>query len=124
MRADAIAKVIAKLNDMQRAAEAVEALKAQPSEELPVEHPDLPDEAAGDIPGRPDVVPVSQPEHPDLPDQAMGAASGRPEPVPHSRPELPAAAVEFCPETGLPMVAMADDRHEEQPDEVEVEFSV
>jgi hypothetical protein len=120
MRADAIQRLIEKLNALQ----AIEALKAQPSEELPVELPELPDEAAGEIPGRPDIVPVSQPEQPDLPEQAIGGASGRPEPVPHSRPELPPTAVEFCKETGLPMVAMADHRDEDDSEESDAELYV
>jgi hypothetical protein len=122
MRNDAITKVIAKLNAMQQAAEAVEALKGQPSEDLLPELPELPAQAAGEAPGRPDIVPVSQPELPDLPDEAVGAAAGRPETVPHSRPELPPAAARFCEETGLPMVAMADDWCKEEPEEVEADL--
>jgi hypothetical protein len=124
MRADAIEEVIAKLNAMQRVAEAVEALHAQPSEELPDELPELPDEAAAEVPGRPDIIPHSQPELPDLPEEAMGPTSGRPEPVPASRPELPDAAVKFCTETGLPMVAMADRGGHEEPVEVDEELFV
>ncbi len=122
MRNDAISKVIAKLNAMQQTAEAVEALTGQPSEDLPPpELPELPEQAAGEAPGRPDIVPVSQPELPAHPDEA-GAAAGRPETVPHSRPELPPAAASFCRETGLPMVAMKDDWCKEEPEEVEAEL--
>jgi hypothetical protein len=116
MRADVIARVIAKL-DTNRAAKAIETLQARSGEELPPQLPEPPEEAAAAIPGRPDMIPPSLPELPDLPPEAMGAASGRPESVPASRPELPQAAAGFCPATGLPMVAMADDRDEEECEE-------
>ena len=121
MRADAIGRVIDKLNGMQQTAKAFEVLEGQPSEELPAELPELPEEAAGEVSGRPDIIPAAEPELPELPDRAADGVSGRPEPVPHSRPELPEAAVEFCTETGLPMIAMADDCGDEEREETEVE---
>ena len=122
MRANAIGRVIEKLNAMQRTAQAVEALEALPSEELPAELPGLPEDAAGAVPFRPDIIPAARPELSDLPDVAMDAVAGRPDHVPTSRPELLPAAVEFCPETGLPMVAMADDHDGGEPEHDEAEL--
>jgi hypothetical protein len=116
MRANAIARVIDKL-DIHRAAKAIETIQARFGEELPPQSTEPLAEAAGAVPGHPDIIPPSLPELPDLPAEAMGAASGRPEPVPTSRPELLPAAMGFCPATGLPMVAMADGRDEEECEE-------
>ena len=119
MRAEAIGRVFDKLNAMQRAAAAIEALDTQSNMELPAELPDLPEEAAGESPGRPEDVPVAHPEHPATPEEDIAGPGGRPEPVPAARPEHLKAAVAFCAETGLPTVAMADSRDLEEDEDPE-----
>lgn len=120
MRANAIGRVIEKLNAMQHTAEAVEALEAQQSQEVPVELPELPDVAIAKTPGRPDNISPSRPEAPGLSDNAAGEDHGRPDIIPATRPKLPEAATMFCKETGLPMKAMADYRDEEECDEPDI----
>ena len=109
MRADAIGKLIGKLNALQHAAEAAQANSAAFDRELPADLPDLPEQAAGEVPGRPELIQDSRPEFSGLPEEVPLEEAGRPEPLPTSRPEDLKAAYTFCEQTGLPMVAMADD---------------